>query len=201
MSNTSKHTHGDVIQKFLSVADLLKDPHMARVYVYLAREGEATTHSIMNALNYPLGTTCTYLNTLEEAGVITPTTGGYLQTYAAVKIDFTITGIDDDQEYTITPAVIDAISRRTTVDNINRYIDSYGISGLITTLNYMMNRRIDKKGYEQMAHDLNLPSPEAERILQALHPIVHAYTDIEDTSTSLAEGADTETLHTDTDDM
>ncbi|MDX1748110.1 MAG: ArsR family transcriptional regulator, partial [Halobacteriales archaeon] len=44
---------GDVVRDLLSVADLLEEPQLARLYAYFHREGPATVKEAMAALDLP----------------------------------------------------------------------------------------------------------------------------------------------------
>ena len=192
MSRTSNRTNGDVIRDFLSVADLLEEPQLAKLYAYLAREEEATVQELMNELDLAQGTAYTYVNRLVDAGVIEATTDEQPRVYVARDINLTVTAADDAREYTITPALIDAIARRTTDDDIDTYIDRHGIAGLATALTYTVDRERGEVTHRLMARDLDISPLAAEIILQALHPVVHEHFDIEEAGASVAdiEGVD-----------
>ena len=192
MSRTSNRTNGDVIRDFLSVADLLEEPQLAKLYAYLAREDEATVQELMNELDLAQGTAYTYVNRLVDAGVIEATTDEQPRVYVAREINLTVTAADGAREYTITPVLIDAIARRTTDDDIDTYIDRHGIAGLATALTYTVDRERGEVTHRLMARDLDISPLAAEIILQALHPVVHEHFDIEEAGASVAdiEGVD-----------
>lgn len=192
MSRTSNRTDGDVIRDFLSVADLLEEPQLAQLYAYLAREEEATVQELMNELDLAQGTAYTYVNRLVDAGVIEATTDEQPRVYVARDINLTVTAADDAREYTITPALIDAIARRTTDDDIDTYIDRHGIAGLATALTYTVDRERGEVTHRLMARDLDISPLAAEIILQALRSVVHEHFDIEEAGASVAdiEGVD-----------
>ena len=186
MSRTSNQADGDVIREFLSVADLLEEPHLAQLFAYVAREEEATVQEVMDALDLAQGTAYTYVNRLVDAGVIEATTDEQPRTYVARDIDLTVTAADDDREYTITPTLIDAVGRRRTDDDIDTYIDRHGIAGLATALTYAVARERGEVTHRVMAQDLDVSPLAAEIILQALRPVVHEYVDIEESGASVA---------------
>jgi len=192
MSRTSNRTNGDVIRDFLSVADLLEEPQLAKLYAYLAREDEATVQELMNELDLAQGTAYTYVNRLVDAGVIEATTDEQPRVYVAREINLTVTAADGAREYTITPVLIDAIARRTTDDDIDTYIDRHGIAGLATALTYTVDRERGEVTHRLMARDLDISPLAAEIILQALRPVVHEHFDIEEAGASVAdiEGVD-----------
>ncbi|GAD53437.1 hypothetical protein MBEHAL_2197 [Halarchaeum acidiphilum MH1-52-1] len=194
MSRTSNQANGDLLREFLSIADLLEEPRLAQLYAYLARDGEATTQELIEALDLPQGTAYSYVDRLVDAGVIQVVSETPPRRYAAREIELTVTTADGEREYTITPALIDAVGRRETDADIDTYIDRHGIAGLATALTYTVERERGEMSHRLMARDLDISPLAAEIILQALRPIVHEHFDIETTGGSLAdiEGVDTD---------
>jgi DNA-binding MarR family transcriptional regulator len=193
MSQTASRQEGEIVRDFLSIADLLEQPQLARVYAYLYREGEATVSELIDALNLSQGTAYTYVNQLTDTGVLTPTTDTQPQRYAAIEIELTLT-IDGDREYTISPALIAAVARRATDDTIDSYIDRHGIHGLATALTHTIARERGETTHRLVADDLDMSELEAEVILQALRPIVREHFAVDDSGASLADVVDAENL-------
>jgi len=187
MSRTSNRTDGDLVRDFLSVADLLERPQLARLYAYLAREGEATVREVMDELELAQGTAYTYVNRLVDAGVVEVTRDEQPRRYAARGVDLTVTTAAGDREYTITPALIDAVGRRETDDDVDTYIDRYGVAGLATALTYAVARERGEVTHRLMARDLDISPLAAEIVLQALRPVVHEYYEVEESGVSLEE--------------
>jgi len=193
MSQTASRQEGEIVRDFLSIADLLEQPQLARIYAYLYREGEATVSELIDALNLSQGTAYTYVNQLTDTGVLTPTTDTQPQRYAAIEIELTLT-IDGDREYTISPALIAAVARRATDDTIDSYIDRHGIHGLATALTHTIARERGETTHRLVADDLDMSELEAEVILQALRPIVREHFAVDDSGASLADVVDAENL-------
>ena len=103
------------------------------------------------------------------------------------RIDLTVTTAAGDREYTITPALIDAVGRRETDADIDTYIDRHVVAGLATALTYAVARERGEVTHRLMAEDLDISPLAAEVILQALRPVVHEHYDIEDTGAGLDE--------------
>jgi len=181
----SPRADGDVVRDILSVADLLEEPRLARLYAYLAREGEATVGDVMDALDLPQGTAYSYVDRLVEAGIVEVTREAQPRTYAARDIDLTVTADDGDREYTITPALIDAVGRRETDDDVDAYIDRHGVAGLATALAYAVDRERGTVTHRLMARDLDVSPLAAELVLGALRPVVSEHFDVEPSGASL----------------
>ena len=187
MSRPSKRADGDVVHDFLSVADLLEEPQLAQLYAHLARGEAKTVRDVMEALDFAQGTAYTYVNRLVDAGVVEVVRGDQPRTYAAREIDLTVTAGDGDREYTITPALIDAVGRRETDDDIDTYIDRHGVAGLATALTYAVARERGEVTHRLMAKDLEISPLAAEIVLQALRPVVHEHYEIAESGTSLSD--------------
>lgn len=185
MSRTSNRGGGDVVQEFLSVADLLEQPQLAQLYAYLARNGETTVQEIMDELEFPQGTAYRYVNRLVDTGVIEVTNEEQPRRYAACEFELTVSTGSSDRAYTITPALVDAVSRRENNADIDTYIDRHGIAGLATALSYTVARERGEVTHRLMATDLDISPLAAELILQALRPVVQEYYEIEGTGASL----------------
>ncbi|WP_146418373.1 DUF7437 domain-containing protein [Haloarcula hispanica] len=187
MSRTSDQTDGDIVRDFLSVADLLEEPQLAQLYAYLAREDEATVQDVMHELSLAQGTAYSYVNRLVDADVVEVTHDEQPRRYAAREINLTVTTVAGDREYTITPALIDAVGRRESNDDIDTYIDRHSVAGLATALTYAVARERGETTHRLMAEDLDVSPLAAEMILQALRPVVHEHYDIEASGASLDE--------------
>ena len=191
MSHTPARTDGDVVRDLLSVADLLEEPRLARLYARLAREGEATVKELMADLDLPQGTAYSDVDRLVDAGVVEVTSERQPRRYAARGIDLTVTTAAGDRTYTVTPALIDAVGRRETDADIDTYIDRHGVASLATALSYAVARERGTVTHRQLATDLDISPLAAEIVLQALRPVVHEYADIEPSGASLdAVGGD-----------
>jgi DNA-binding transcriptional ArsR family regulator len=190
VEHAANRADGDIVQDFLSVAALLEEPQLAQLYAYLAQEGEATVQDVMEDLELAQGTAYSYVNRLVDAGVVHVTNDGQPRRYAAREIDLTVTTAAGDREYTITPALIDAVGRRETDADIDTYIDRHGVAGLATALAYAVARERGEVTHRLMAEDLDISPLAAEMILQALQPVVYEHYEIgEDVRHDTEEGA------------
>ena len=187
MSRTSNRADGDIVRDFLSIADLLEEPQLAQLYAYLAQEGEATVQDVIEDLDLAQGTAYSYVNRLVDTGVVEVTQDEQPRQYAARAIDLTVTTTAGDREYTITPALIDAVGRRETNSDIDTYIDRHGVAGLATGLTYAVARERGEVTHRLMAEDLEISPLAAEMILQALRPVVHEHYDFEEAGAGLGE--------------
>ena len=193
MSQTASQQEGEIVRDFLSVADLLEETPLARIYTYIYREGKTTVSELIDALDLTQGTAYTYVNQLADAGVLTPTTDTQPKRYTAVEIELTLT-VDGNRKYTISSALVAAVACRATDETIDSYINRRGIHGLATALTYTIARERGETTHRLVAEDLNMSPLEAEVILQALRPVVHEHFSLEDSGASLADVVDAENL-------
>jgi len=184
VSNPSTRADGDIVQDLLSVADLLEEPPLAQLYAYLAREGEATVEDVMDDLKLAQGTAYSYVNRLVDADIVDVTQDEQPRRYAARKIGLTVTTVGGDREYTITPALLDAVGRREANADIDTYVDRHGVAGLATALTYAVSRERGEVTHRLMAEDLDISSLATEIILQALRPVAHEHYEIETSGVS-----------------
>lgn len=187
MSNTSHAADEETVRDFLSVADLLEEPQLARIYTHVDRHGETTVQELIEDLGLPQGTAYSYVNRLVEAGVVESVTDDQPHAYVAREIDLTVSAPDSDGEYTITPALVDAVGRQVTDDDVAAYVDRHGVAGLATALPYAVARERGEVTHRLMADDLDLSPIEAEVVLQALRPVVFAHFDVDEAGASLDE--------------
>jgi DNA-binding transcriptional ArsR family regulator len=180
VSRTSNRADGDIVRDFLSVADLLEESQLAQLYAYLVHEHEATAQDVIDDLELSQGTAYSNVNRLVDAGIVEVTHDEQPRRYAAREIDMTVTTAASDREYTITPALIDAVGRAETNDDIDTYVDRHGVADLATALTYTVARERGEVTHRLMAEDLDISPLAAEMILQALRPVVHEYYDIEE---------------------
>ena len=110
--NCKSKTAGDperAVNGLLSVAQLLEEPRLARLYTFVLREGEATIDDVVDGLEMPRTTAYSDAGTLVELGVLTRDEEQKTHTYSAIPITLNM-NLDGD-EYTITPTLIEAFGR------------------------------------------------------------------------------------------
>lgn len=192
MSSTSARATGDVVRDLLVVVDLLRDPELARLYAVLTQADTATGQEVADTLDRSEEAVTADLERLVDAGVVEGTVDDQPQAYTDRRIEMTVTADDGECAFTITPALIDAVGRRETDEDVDTYVDRHGIGGLATALTYAVARERGSTTHRLMARDLDLSPLEAEIILQALEPVVSEHFDIEESGVSVAdiEGVD-----------
>lgn len=161
------------LQQLQTVADLIETPALARIYAYTEREGPVTVGELVDELGVPQGTAYDYVERLETAGLIERTTDARPHEYDADAVSLTLSV--DDTTTTVTPALVAAIGRRETDDDIDVYVERHGLDGLAAALEYAFEQVEGTVTHRIMARELECSPLEAEIILQALEPIATEY--------------------------
>ncbi|MFQ3475578.1 helix-turn-helix domain-containing protein [Halonotius sp. F2-221B] len=161
------------IHQLQTVVDILETPALARMYAHILREGPVSVADIVSALDVPQGTAYDYVQKLDAAGLIEQTREQRPAEYDTEAISLTLSTDGDSQ--TITPALIAAVARRETDEDIDVFVDRHGLDGLATALEYATEYVEGTVNHRIAARELDLSPLEAEIILQALEPIVTEY--------------------------
>ncbi|MFC7043309.1 DUF7437 domain-containing protein [Halonotius sp. GCM10025705] len=85
------------------------------------------------------------------------------------------TSSTDDDSQTITSALIAAVARGETDEDIDVFIDRHGLDGLAAAVEYAADYVEGTVNHRITARELDLSPLEAEIILQALEPVVTEY--------------------------
>lgn len=127
---------------------------------------------LIGALDVPQGTAYDYVDRLEAAGLFEKTSEGRPAEYEAEPVTLTVSS--DGGTRTITPELVEAVSRRTENDHIDVYVDRHGIDGLASALEHAREYVDGAVNHRIAARELGVSPLEAEIVLQALEPIVLA---------------------------
>jgi DNA-binding transcriptional ArsR family regulator len=155
---------------FMSVAQLLEEPRLARLYTFILREGEVTIDDIADQLEMPRSTAYSDTSTLVDLGVLTRDEEQKTHTYATVPI--TLTANLDGDEYTITPTFIEAFGRAPRDQDLDLLLERYGLGKLAAALTYAIPYTEGKMSERVAARELDLQSAFAIAVLQALREVV-----------------------------
>ncbi|SFC75036.1 Sugar-specific transcriptional regulator TrmB [Halobiforma haloterrestris] len=158
------------VNGLLSVAQLLEEPRLARLYTFILREGELTIDDIVDALETPRTTAYSDTGTLVDLGVLTRNEEQKTHTYSAVPI--TLTANLDGDEYTVTPTLIEAFGRSPQDQDLNLLIEKYGLGKLAAALTYAIPYAEGKMSERVAARELDFQPAFAIAVLQALREVV-----------------------------
>lgn len=158
------------INGLLSVARILEEPRLARLYTYILREGEVTIDTITADLETPRTTAYADTGTLVELGLLTRDESQKTHTYTATPIKLT-TNLDGDT-YTITPTLIEAVGRTSNDQDLAFIVERYGLGKLAAAVTYAVPY-VDGEMTERVAaRELDLQPAVGIAVLHALREVI-----------------------------
>lgn len=158
------------INGLMSIAQLLEEPRLARLYTFVLREGEITIDDIMATLDMPRTTAYSDMGTLVDLGVVTRNESQKTHTYSAVPI--TLTADLDGDEYTVTPTLIEAVGRSPQDQDLDLLLEKYGLGKLAAALTYAIPYVDGEMSERVAARELDLQYAFAIAVLHALRDVV-----------------------------
>jgi hypothetical protein len=165
------------INGLLSIAQLLEEPRLARLYTFVLREGEVTIDDIVDELEMPRTTAYSDTGTLVDLGVLTRDDQQKTHTYSAVPI---ILSADlDGNEYTITPTLVDAFGRSPRDQDLDLLIETHGLGKLAAALTYAIPYADGEMSERVAANELDLQPAFAIAVLQALREVILDMRDVD----------------------
>ncbi|MGB9966436.1 DUF7437 domain-containing protein [Halobacterium hubeiense] len=193
----SKATDGPerAVNGLLSVAQLLEEPRLARLYTFVLRNDEVTVDDITDELDIPRTTAYSDTGTLVDLGVLTRDDNQKTHTYTATPI--TLTATLDGNEYTVTPTLIAAFGRAPQDQDLDLLLDRYGLGKLAAALTYAVPYADGEMSERVAARELDLQYAFGIAVLQALRDVVLEmesvdpyFSDIQDTREQAPETED-----------
>ncbi|WP_254807849.1 DUF7437 domain-containing protein [Natronosalvus amylolyticus] len=175
MSQSTTPPETPPIEQLRTLIDLLENPSLAQIYVYVLQSDGATVENLITDLEIPQGTAYEYVRKLEDAGLVTKTREERPYEFGTEPLSITLS--TNGETRVITAELVDAVGRRETDGDIDVYLDRHGIDGLATALEYAHEYVDGTVNHRIMARELDLSPLEAEIILQALEAVVleHRY--------------------------
>ena len=158
------------INGLMSIAQLLEEPRLARLYTHVLREGEVTIDDIVASLEIPRTTAYSDTGTLVDLGVLTRDEAEKTHTYSAVPI--TLTADVDGDEYTVTPTLIEAVGRSPQDQDLDLLIEKHGLGKLAAALTYAIPYVDGGMSERVAARELDLQYAFAIAVLHALRDVV-----------------------------
>lgn len=165
------------INGLMSVAQLLEEPRLARLYTYVLREEEVTIDDIVAELAMPRTTAYSDTSTLVELGVLTRDESQKTHTYTAVPLSLTA-NLDGD-EYTITPTLLEAFGRSPRDLDLDLLIERHGLGKLAAALTYAVPYAEGNISERVAARELDLQHAFAIAVLQALRDVIKEMREID----------------------
>jgi len=158
------------INGLMSVAQLLEEPRLARLYTFVLREGDITIDDIVDKLEMPRTTAYSDTGTLVELGVLTRDEEQKTHTYSAIPV--TLTANLDGNEYTVTPTLVEAFGRSPQDQDLDLLIEKHGLGKLAAALTYAIPYAEGEMSERIAARELDLQYAFAIAVLHALRDVV-----------------------------
>ncbi len=158
------------INGLMSVAQLLEEPRLARLYTFVLREGDITIDDIVDKLEMPRTTAYSDTGTLVELGVLTRDEEQKTHTYSAIPV--TLTANLDGDEYTVTPTLVEAFGRSPQDQDLDLLIEKHGLGKLAAALTYAIPYAEGEMSERIAARELDLQYAFAIAVLHALRDVV-----------------------------
>jgi hypothetical protein len=160
----------DTVNDFLSVAELVTDPALARLYTYILQYGPLDIETIKTELDLPHSTTYKYIGQLEEMGVLMrhdeerPTT---------VTVDPIYVQLETEHgSVAVTPVLVDAIGRQVDNEDIRVFVDRQGIPKLAAALHYTHRVNAGELTQRTAANKLDVHPVEGLTVITALQDVI-----------------------------
>lgn len=158
------------INGFVSVAQLLDEPRLARLYTFVLRAGEVTIDDVVEHLELPRTTAYSDAGTLVDLGVLTRNTEHKTHTFIATPI--VLSANLDGDTYTITPTLIEAVGRAPADQDLDLLLDRHGIGKLAAALTYAIPYVEGAMSERVAARELDLQPAFGIAVLQALRDVI-----------------------------
>jgi hypothetical protein len=158
------------INGLLSVATLLEEPRLARLYTFVLQNEAVTIDEIVDGLGMARTTAYSDTGTLVDLGVLTRDETRKTHTYSAVPI--TLTANLDGDEYTVTPTLIEAFGRAPHDQDLDLLVEKYGLGKLAAALTYAIPYADGEMSERVAARELDLQNAFAVAVLHALREVV-----------------------------
>jgi hypothetical protein len=158
------------INSLLAVVQLLEEPQLARLYMFVLHEEEVTIDDVIDSLEMPRTTAYSDTGALVEIGVLTRDEEQKTDTFSAVPVTLTV-NLDGD-ECTVTPTLIEAFGRPPQDQNLDLLLKQHGPGKLAAALTYAVPYAEAVLSERVATQELNLQHAFAIAVLQALREAV-----------------------------
>jgi len=149
-----------------TVIQLLNHPALARVYVYVCYWGPVAPPEIMEALDLSKSTTYEYVDRLVDLGLVDRDDSTRPQQLTADPIII----VEQYVPIVITPTVLHALALQEVDEDVEYFMDHYGLGKLIAALRGAGLHFAGRTTQRMVATDIDVRETEAMMIIYALKP-------------------------------
>lgn len=159
----------DDFDGFLAAATLLRNPRLARSYVYICYYGPTSVQTLIETLNVARATAYDDVEELESLGLVTRDESTRPHELTAESFAFV-----DEDSLAITPTVLHAIALTETDEDADYFESRYGTARLIHALRVAGEHYAGRLTQRMAADELDVAPAEGMAVVQALRPALAA---------------------------
>jgi len=149
-----------------TVVELLNRPALARVYIYICYWGPVAPPEIMETIDLSKSTTYEYVDRLVDLGLVDRDDSTRPQQLTADPIII----VEQYVPIVITPTVLHALALQEVDEDVEYFVDRYGLGKLIAALRGAGLHFAGKTTQRMVASDIDVRETEAMMIIYALKP-------------------------------
>lgn len=149
-----------------TVVELLNRPALARVYVYICYWGPVSPPAVMDALELSKSTTYEYVDRLADLGLVDRDDSSRPQQLTAEPLVI----LEQHVPIVVTPTVLHALALQEVDDDVEYFLDRYGLGKLIAALRGAGLHFAGRSTQRMVASDIDVRETEAMMIIYALEP-------------------------------
>jgi hypothetical protein len=159
----------DDFDGFVAAATLLQNPRLARVYVYGCYYGPTTVQALIDDLGVARATAYDDVDRLETLKIVTRDQSRRPHQLSAEPFAFV-----DDDDVAITPTVLHAIATSEIDDDVEYFLNRYGVSRLVRAIRVAAAHYAGDLTQRMAADELDVTPAEGMAIVDALRPVLAA---------------------------
>ena len=152
---------------FLIAAELLKQPRLARIYVYICYSGPTTIDTIIDALELKRATTYEDIEELERLGAIDRDDSTRPHEISASPFAYV-----DPDGISITPTVLHAIALREVDDDVEYIYTRYGPGTVAAAVRFVAEHYAGQLTKRMVASELDIKPVEGMSLVDALERVI-----------------------------
>lgn len=156
--------------ELLTYAALLNTPQLARLYVYVLRNGPVPIEAVKDDLDVPHSTAYKYVGELEEMGILTRHDDEMPTLISVEPIHLTLD--TDHGDVVATPVLVDAVGRQLDDEDIRVFVERQGIPKLAAALHYTLRVMNGEMTQRTAANRLDVHPVEGTTVIMALRDVV-----------------------------
>jgi len=162
------------VDAFVSVSHLVEEPGLARLYMYVLRNGPVTADEVVDALDASPWGTPVHLEHLEAIGVVVRDEAASPPTYTAEPVSLRLEA--DGEPYLITPTFVGGVARMDEDEAVRSFVADHGYGRLAVALASAV--RSIRAGTSNRPREL-AEAVENESLADSLYDLAAEYRDVD----------------------